>query len=304
MPKPKKSRFHGYWTRRVRSPGFRRELAAMLAGELRSLAQKKVGAVVDAKRVRRRIERREGRAIDQRVLAELIGEVGDAVVRELRKTHRSARDLMDDDVAGVVDALLEEAPILAHAEELITKVMQQELVRDVLTDVIHSSIVSFNERINPLFGGMAMMMLERQIKSFIGLFLPMVLEQATAFVIDRRNRELFADFARAIVRGLLEEPLPRLFPPPSTGSTKKSPDLVGALMRSPELGTLDRQMKLAVWNAVFARLRNRKVGDVLLLEENADRMAADAVELLLPFLLQPSVVGFLERELLLATGAT
>lgn len=301
MPKAEKSRFRGYWMRRVRSRAFQRELAAMLAGELRSLAQKKVGAVVDAKRVRQRIERKETRTIDQRVLAELIREVGDAVARELRKTQRSARELMDDDVADVVDALLEEAPMLTHAEELITKVMGQELVRDVLTDVIHASIVSFNERINPLFGGMAMMVLERQIKSFIGLFLPMVLERATAFVVDRRNQELFADFARAIVRGLLEEPLPRLFSLASTRNTKKSRDLVGALMQSPKFRALDRQMKLAIWNAVLARLRNEKVGDVLLLEENADRMAADAVELLLPFLVQPSVVGFLKRELLLAT---
>jgi hypothetical protein len=304
MPKAEKSRFRGYWTRRVRSRAFQRVLAAMLAGELRALARKKVGEVVDAKRVRQRIEHKEGRTIDQRIFGELIREVGGTVARELRKTQRSARQLMDDDVSDIVDALIEEAPILAHAEELITKVMQQELVRDVLTDVIHASIVSFNERINPIFGGMAMMMLERQIKSFIGLFLPMVLERATAFVVDRRNQELFADFTRSIIRGLLEEPLPRLFSLASTRETKKSRDLVGALMRSPKFRAIDRQMKLAVWNAVFARLRNEKVGNVLLLEENADRMAADAVDLLLPFLVRPTVVEFLERELLLATKST
>jgi hypothetical protein len=212
---------------------------------------------------------------------------------------------MDDDVAAVVDALLEDQPAFTfHAEELITKVMRQELVRDVLTDVIHSSIVSFNERINPLFGGVAMMVLERQIKSFIGLFLPMVLERATDFVVDERNRNLFADFARAIIRGLLEEPLPHLLSLAPTRNRGKSPDLVGTLMRSPKFRALDRQMKLAVWNAVFARLRHQRIGDILLLEENADRWAAEGVELLLPFLVQPGVVGFLERELSLASKAS
>jgi hypothetical protein len=63
-------------------------------------------------------------------------------------------------------------------------------------------------------------------------------------------------------------------------------------------------MKLAVWNAVFARLRHQRIGDILLLEENADRWAAEGVELLLPFLVQPGVVGFLERELSLASKAS
>jgi hypothetical protein len=301
MPTAEDRRFRRYWTGRVRSRGFQRQLRTMLAEDLRSMAGEKVGDVIDAKRVRKAIERRDGTEVADRIVADLAIEANRVVARKLRAKKRSVRGLLDDDLAAGVDALLEERLVLTrHAEELIAELMRQELVRDIFTDVIHTSIVSFYKRIDPIFGGVTMRAVEGQIKSFIGLFMPLVQDRATAFVVDKRNQEIFADFARSIARGLFDEPLPNLMSLVATGNASKTRAVVRALVRSPKLRALNREMTLAVWDKVFARLRNEKVGDVLLIEDNADRWAAEAVDLLLPALVRPRVVDFIERELALA----
>lgn len=275
----------------------------MLAEELRSMSHERIGDVVDAKLIRQLIERRDGTEISERVVADLALEASRVVARKLEAKKRSARALLDDDLAARVDASLQERIVLTrHAEELIGKLMRQKLVRDLFTDIIHTSIVSFYKRINPIFGGVTVMAVERQIKSFIGLFMPMVQDRATAFVVDKRNQEIFADFARSITSELLDEPLPHLMSLVSIGSPRRKQGLVRDLVRSPKLRALNREMTLAVWDTIFARLRNQKVGDVLLIEENADRWAAEAIDLLLPALVRPRLVDFLERELALAAS--
>jgi hypothetical protein len=300
MPKAEPRRFRGYWTRRVRSPAFRRQLAAMLAEELYWVAARKVRDVVDTRRVRQLIEIAAESDLGDRV-DELILEAGLASLESLRAKKRSLREVLGADDAAAVEALIAERRVLGRdAERRIGNLMRQKLVRDLLTDIIHASIVSFYKRINPIFGGLAIRAVEGQIKSFIGLFMPMVLDRATGFLVDQRNQEMFADFARSIVRGLLDEPLPRLVSLISTGNPRATRALLRDLQRNPRLRALGRELALTAWDAGYARVRNEKVGAVLPLEENADRLAAEAVELLLPVLVRPHVVTFLESELTLA----
>jgi hypothetical protein len=84
----------------------------------------------------------------------------------------------------------------SHTEEFVGDIMRQEFVRRLFTDSIFTSIVSFNQRINPFFGGLTMRVLEDQITGFIRLFMPMLIEQATAFAVSKDNQRIALDFAR------------------------------------------------------------------------------------------------------------
>lgn len=304
MPARDSTRFRHHWSSRVRSPKFKRELTALVAEEVRAAAQAKVKQVVDAKRARRLLERIDPAAFDEAILADLVLEAGRTVRAKLRAKKKSARGLLGAELSASVDALLGEPIVLSRqAEKLIGQLMQTELVRDLFTDVIHTSIVSFNKRLNPLFGGVTMTALEPRIKGFIRLFMPMIQQQATAFVVDKRNQAVFADFTASILRELLNEPLPNLLALAAVRGKGKSRPLVRDLLSSPQLRLLQREMALAVFDQTFARLGERTVGDVVALEENAERVAAEIVDMITPLLLRPRVVDFLAREVALAADS-
>src|SRR5215468_6002276 len=53
--------------------------------------------------------------------------------------------------------------------------------RDSLLELLDPALVSFYRRVDPLFGGLGVRVLEPQIKSFIGYFMPMVQGRVAAF---------------------------------------------------------------------------------------------------------------------------
>jgi hypothetical protein len=304
MPARDATRFQRHWKSRVRAPKFARELTALVAEEIRAAARAKVKDVVDVKRVRRLLEQADLAAFDDGVLTDLVIEAGRTVRARLRAKKQSARELFGAELSASVDALLEEPVVLSRrAESLIGRLMQTELVRDLFTDIIHTSIVSFNKRLNPLFGGVTMTALEPRIKGFIRLFMPMIQQQATAFVVDKDNREGFADFTASILRELLNQPLSNLLALGSVAGRSRARPLVRNGLRSATWQALHRELAIAVWEKLFARLRDKTLGDVIALDEYAEPIAAEIVATLRAALLRPRVVEFLEREAALAATA-
>jgi hypothetical protein len=299
---PAAAGFARRWTKRVRSPAFERALRALIADEVRAAARDRVKDVVDARRVRRLIERADPAVFDEQVLTELVLEAGRVVRARLRAKKKPLRDLLDAELTEGIETLLAEPIVLTRrAEDLVGQLMSTALVRDLFTDVVHTSIVSFNKRINPLFGGVTMAALEPQIKGFIRMFVPMLQKQAAGFVVGEQNRLVFADFTASVVRELLREPLPGLLALVAGGGRAgraQTRALVRALLRGPKVQALQREMALAVWDAAFARLRGSRLGDLVALEENAEPIAAEIAAAMRPLLVRPSVIAFLEREVL------
>jgi hypothetical protein len=292
--------YRRYWTDRVQSEEFMCALQSVLEEEFRALAGQKVGDLVDADAVAELI-RRWDRTVSQRVVAEMVVEVSRLLAQELSEKKTSVRGLLDSRIAGDLDAILERKIVLSErAEDFISGLMQREFVQTLFTDIIHTSIVAFYKRVNPLFGAVATSMLEDQIKGFIRLFMPMVQRQATAFVIDEKNRALFSEFSRSITRELMREPLPDLTVFLSTGRSKRAEALVKKFVASSKMRALVRDMTLAVWDGVYHRLQKRKLGDVLMLDKQAGWFAERGVEMILPALSRPHLRQFVEKELQLA----
>ncbi len=269
----------------------------MVEQEIAWVSGQRVKDVVDADLVRSVIQDWDATMIDREFLADLFLEGNRTVARTLRRRGKSLFGLLDTELVTGIEALLDEDMLLSrHAEDFAEKIMRQEFVRGLFTDIIFTSIVSFYEKVNPFFGAIAMRALEDQIKGFIRLFMPMIQRQATAFAINKANQRILVDFTRSIIRLLLDEPLEHYAAMISSGQRKKAATVVRQAVDDAKLGALVRTVALALWDDFYARVGDKRVGDLLRLEEHTGWLAARSVEVILPVLSRPHLIRFMAVE--------
>jgi hypothetical protein len=285
----------------VRSPAFKRSLTDLVTRELQSLGAEQVKDVVDPRRVRALIHEWDVQLTDVRAVADLVIQVNRRLERRLKRRRESLVDLLDQQMGAHLDAVIDAAvESTAQAEELVTRMMRQEFVRRLFTDIIFTSIVSFYQKVNPLFGALTTRVLEEQIKGFIQLVLPVIQRQAIAFALSTANQRVVAEFTRSIVRQLLNEPLGNYALNISPAQRKKAEALVRHAIGNTTLETLMRRAALAVWDDLYATMRNRRVGDIVRLDTRAPWLAERIIEAVLPALSRPRVLAFLAAETAIA----
>lgn len=287
-----------HWNARIRSGEFKRALRALAAQELKDLARQRLSDVIDVQFVRTMIRDLDPRVIDRAIAADLVVETNRRVRTRLAAAEGSLLDVLDRRFVADIGATLEAATeVPSGAEAFAATLMRQEFVRRLFTDVIYTAIVSFNERVNPLFGAFAARALEDQIKAFIDRFMPMLQAQAIAFAIERRNQRIVLAFARSVVRLLLDVPVARYAAIAASAGGKPAEAVIRSAVQNARLGALVRQATLALWDDFYAAARNRRLGNLLQLEAHADWLGARAVEIILPLLSRPHVRRFIAAEI-------
>jgi len=297
-----------YWAQRIRSPAFRRDLEGLITRELEALSRQRVGDVIDSDLVRRTIQEWDSKIINEQLVADLMIAASGHVATQLKKRRTSVRATIDPQLATDLEALVHQRIRLSRrAEDLVAAIMRQEFVRRLFSDIIFTSIVAFHKKVNPVFGGFTVRLLQEQIKGFIDLFMPMLQKQAVAFAITKENQRILLDFVRAIIRHLLDAPLADYGEMVSSWQKRR----VSALMRkavvdaarSAKLEQLIREMALAVWDGVYRDVRDKRVGDVLRLEEHVGWLAQRCLDAIIPVLSRPAVVQFVAAEVAAAAAA-
>ena len=211
---------------------------------------------------------------------------------------KSVLDMLDPELVDDVDALLGEAFELSpQVEELVANILQQEFVRRLFTDIIFTAIVSFNQRVNPLFGAITMRVMEEQIKGFIHLFMPTLQQRATAFATNRQNQRILLDFTRSIMRELLDQPWLHYAAMASPEQRTQTEKLIRKAVGNAKLDALIRKAMLAAWDDLYAGIRDKPVGTLLRLEENSRWLAERCVEMILPALARPHILRFVAAEM-------
>jgi hypothetical protein len=297
-----------YWVRRFRSPAFRRSLEKLIGRELEGLAHERIGDVVDRDAVRRIIQEWDTKIINEQLVAELVIAASGRVAARMQKRNTSLRATIDPQLAADLEALLQQRVRLSRrAEDLIAAIMRQEFVRRLFGDIIFTSIVAFHERVNPVFGGIAVRLLQEQIRGFIDLFMPMLQKQAVAFAVTKENQRILLDFVRAMIRHLLDAPLASYAEIVSSLQKRRAGALVRKAIadaaRSEKLEHLVREMTLTVWDGVYRDIRDKRVGDVLRLGTHGEWLARRCVDAIMPALSRPAVVQFVAAEFALAAAA-
>ena len=297
-----------YWARRIRSPAFRRDLEGLITRELEALSQERVGDVIDRDVVRRIIQEWDSKIINEQLVADLMIAASGRVATRLKKRRASVRATIDPQLAADLEALLQQRIRLSRrAEDLIAAIMRQEFVRRLFSDIIFTSIVAFHEKANPLFGGIAVRLMQEQIKGFIDLFMPMLQKQAIAFAVTKENQRVLLGFVRAIIRHLLDAPLADYAEMVSSWQKRRVSALIRKAVadtaRSAKLEQLIREMTLTVWDGVYRDVRDKRVGDVLRLEGHVGWLAQRCLDAIMPVLSRPAVVQFVAAEFALAAAA-
>ncbi len=293
-----------YWAKRLRTKAFKRALTTTVAHELRSLAGERVEDVLDGKLVRGIIAEWDTRMIHRELVADLLIENTRRAGRRLGRQNESLLGLLDAGLVANIEGLLSDlAELPPSAEDLIAKMMQQEFVRRLFTDIIYSAIVNFYEKANPLFGALTARVLEEQIKGFIRLFMPMLQKQATAFAVNKQNQRLVLDFARIIIRQLLNEPLRHFTATATPTQRRKTEALVHEALGNPKVIALLRRVTLATWDDVYDTIRHKRVGELLQIEAHSAWLADRCVEMILPTLARPAILQLLAAEIGLAAGS-
>lgn len=286
-----------YWQRRVRSQAFKGELTALVRRELIALAGERVRDVVDTELVRSIIHEWDTRMIDRARLAELIIEG----TRQSARKQRGPLRRLDPQLIADAEAIVREGFALsAGAEDAIAAIMRQEFVRGLFTDIIFSAIVSFYQRVNPLFGAVTVRVLEEQIKGFIRFFMPMLQQQATAFIVNQANQRVAVDFVSVVVRQILEQPLPDYSAMITPAQRRKLETLIRHATASAKLDSIVREATLSAWDDLYAIIADKRVGELLRVEEQAGWFAERCVEFVAPALARSQVVEFLAAEMALA----
>jgi hypothetical protein len=287
-----------HWDARIRSAEFQRTLTALAARELKDLARRRVGDVIDAQFVRTMIRELDSRMIDRALVADLVVEGNRRVRARLEGSERSLLDLLDRRLVADIGSTLEAAMELpSGGEAFAATLMRQEFVRSLFSDIIYTAIVSFNERVNPLFGAFATRALGDQIKGFIDRFMPMLQAQAVAFAVERRNQRIVLAFARSVVRLLLDVPVAQYAAIAASADGQPAEAVIRRAVKDAKLGALVREATLAMWDDFYAAVRNRRIGELLRLDAHANWLAARAVEVILPLLSRPHVRRFIAAEI-------
>ncbi len=287
-----------YWPKRVRSSAFKHHVRELVGREFATLARRRLQDVVDAAAVRASIKEWHPRPADRDLLADLVIRAARELNARLAREERSALHLLDDDVARAIDELLdEEFELPPEMDEFVARMMQQEFVEDLLTDVVYTAIAAFNRRVNPLLAAVATRMLEEQIKGFISLVMPTLQRQAVAFATNRANQRVAMDFTRAVVRELLNEPLKIYAATVSPGQRRRAEALVTKTLRTPRLDRTLRDAVLSAWDAFYKRNRLKPIGTLVTLDRYAGWVADRIVEVLQLIFARPDVLQFILAEI-------
>ncbi len=287
------------WRRRVRSPQVRRAVEDVIRAEIAEMAALPVREVIDAGKIRAALGEIDVGAVRAGAVAQVAVRVNERVEKRLRRERRSIDDLVSGEVRAEIDALLdEELPSPQALEEILAQVIRQKFVRRLFAELIHSAILAFNKRVNPLFGGITAAMLDAQIKSFIELGMPMLQEQAVAFALRPANQQFAVDLARSLIRGALAEPLGELVPRASAGQRKRIERLVVRVVESERFRTAAPAVAQQLWDEVYTEIRDKKLGQLVDEQRLSAALVAPAAQAVMALLSRPRVAALLSSVLL------
>lgn len=96
------------------------------------------------------------------------------------------------------------------SREFLYKIVEQDAIKELITNIIENSIIEFNKKLNPLFGAMQMTGMDKQIKNFINFFLPTLLPRMADFIYSTTLTNEKSHLERDILQTILNSPIKEL----------------------------------------------------------------------------------------------
>ncbi len=292
-----------YWQARLRSSDFRKRLESVVLDELAALGRLRVREVIDVRQVRRSLRAMPARLFDRDILADLVIDLQRRSIARLEKYPGSLRQVLGERVAREIEAsVLPDAEAPAELRQAMENLVRQEFVGAMLTDLVFTSLLAFNERINPLFGVFAMRSLEDQIKSFIRAVLPMLQDRIVTFAFSPRNQKIAENLSRTIVRQLMAGRISAFVASQSPYQRSQAERLARELIHSDKVEALSRTLALSWFDDFYAAAQGRRIGELIDLELHGRVLAKTIVSGVIEVLARNSVTALVAAEVARAHG--
>lgn len=285
------------WLARLQSPSGRRALCEVIRDEIGEAGGQRLRELVDERQVRAAIAAWDPQSLNAREVARATVRSAERIEKRLRKQRRSIEDIAGAEVMDGLHELLDsELPNPEALEEILAQTLRQEFVRKLFAELIHSAILAFNKRVNPIFAGLTAAVLDEQIRSFIALGMPMLQEQAVAFALSRANQTFVVDLARSLIRAVLAEPLADLVPPTPVAQRAQVERLIERIIASERFRERAPAAALSLWDDIFAQVRDQRLSNFVDTSVLAQVLCEPVAELALAVLSRPRVTQLLAAD--------
>lgn len=277
----------------------------MVEAELETVAGTRLDELIDLRTVRHAIEQLRITTVDVDVVAEMSVAGRQRLSSILKRQPGSLGHLLGGDATRRLEgffAARRELP--PYVDEIVTAIVEQKFVEQLLTDVIFTAIAAFYRKVNPLFGGMATRMLEDQIKGFIRLFMPTLQQQVVDFATSHDNQRALLELVSAVMQQLFKEPLATFGKVLAGVDPEQSRAVSRELAGSRSLFELGQHIALEVAADFFDRYGAKRVRDLVDLEGHAVWLAEQLDDLFVTLLERPAVAAFVTAELATLVGST
>ena len=203
--------------------------------------------------------------VPKKNLQRLIGfslEMGSKI--ESKNNKNSLKKALSPASLKALEDILDEPILLTDSsKEFIDKIVHSAFIKNLFSETIHVSIVSFYKKVNPLFGGLATSVLEKQIRGAIDFIIDKVLDVATLFIVSEKNMDRFSDFLKAVVLLSLEEPLNHYYKQLTPGHTKKIVHFLLELQMSSQFETWIKERVITAVELVYDEFGDEKIGTII-----------------------------------------
>lgn len=79
--------------------------------------------------------------------------------------------------------------IIKPRKELFYQILNQDSMKEIFASIVENAIIEFNKKYNPLFDAFFATGIHKQIKSFVYMFLPEVLNKVINYLYDNARRD-------------------------------------------------------------------------------------------------------------------
>lgn len=269
------------------------DLSAALKIILSDFASMTVGELLSRDDVISLIEKVKPEIIDAKYVVKLGRKIADRVAKSVGDDDLAANDFLDAKLKKAFDDILDvDIELTESSKEFVGKVMRANFIRSLFTDVIHITLVNFYKKLNPLFGGLATKMLDTQIRSFIEMFIKIVLDHAVSFVVSPSNVSLFSDFAREVARLLMEEPVEKMSDQLSERHRDKIENAVILAMSNNALHKKLRELGIKIIEDIWPEIEAIRISELVVIKKIDDDLLVLLAKMISPVLLHPQLINF------------
>lgn len=182
--------FHSYWKNRVFSAEFRSRIEELRKRAWQEFLDTPMVEILQV--IAWQIEKLPVDTSWHKALEQIGRDVHDMVSQRIKEANLSPQEVLEATTIALWRKFV--ARPVELDEKTVSTLVDAPAVRELFVTIIHDSIIEFNKKFNPFFGGLAALGIDKQIREFIIPFMGHISELAKNFILNPANRTKMAEF--------------------------------------------------------------------------------------------------------------